>query len=316
MTPATTYKGETVGKALARCEYWLKVEGLNPQRFPHCRFLVLCSRECGDVSALVAMGVPQKNITAVDIDAMAIEACRARFPEVDAFHGALNDLPVSKKFEHIFLDTCSNVGKPLAAQVARTTRRHARLPGTFGVGYMRGRERRTVTDLIATSRAAEEAASGISFSSWGGSATRDNGRMELLHSSVTQMLRGSGLAMVPAHLITYSSMRHNGSGAATPMSYTLWVPIRPRSQAHAMSLFDAITSAVKRPGAAPEEDMSTADFVTAHMGDFVVLANHLRSAGMSDDKVAGILNVTPGTLAARRAHATRGTYKSPRDWVS
>lgn len=70
MRPKVTYPGDSAAKKISRLAFWLKVrELLGVARFKRGKYLVLASREAGDVSVLLGLGIPIESITAIPKEA-------------------------------------------------------------------------------------------------------------------------------------------------------------------------------------------------------------------------------------------------------
>ena len=78
-----TYKGESPSKKYARYMCWLSIaEDFDTEKFRSGKHLVLASREGGDISTLLGMGVHPKSIIAVEHSASAAHAAQEKYPQV------------------------------------------------------------------------------------------------------------------------------------------------------------------------------------------------------------------------------------------
>lgn len=134
-----TYKGESVGKKLARNRLWQTVvQRLGPDRAASSSYVVLASREGGDISVLKSYSIPDKRVIAVDRCAEAAAACRSKWPDANVVVGDVVD-SVSKRTDVLFLDFCA----PLCAETLATVRLCLdRMPlgAFFAVAFLKGRE--------------------------------------------------------------------------------------------------------------------------------------------------------------------------------
>lgn len=110
------YRGESPGKKQARILFWSLVEDrLGKEAFRHGPYLVISSKEAGDVSTLISMGVDPPQIHAVDIDPHAIAAANKKFGGkggakfyVTDFAEA-NDFCGIRTFACAFIDMCAPI---------------------------------------------------------------------------------------------------------------------------------------------------------------------------------------------------------------
>lgn len=141
------YKGESWSKKIARAWMWdAMVSGVTIRKD---RYLVLASRECGDMSLLKWAGVPAENITAVDLESSAIDACNMRYPEVTAVKGDVGEVAegLGDSPTVVMLDFCGRLSVPTmeaTLRVARTLKPGSRL----GIVTMKGRESDATTATL------------------------------------------------------------------------------------------------------------------------------------------------------------------------
>jgi hypothetical protein len=105
-----TYKGESPAKKIVRFHFWRRLmEELGDERFCRSKHLVLASREGGDISILLGLGVPPANILAAELNDRAHAVVCRKFPTVKVFHGNVVELAKAhrRKFKTSFLDFCS-----------------------------------------------------------------------------------------------------------------------------------------------------------------------------------------------------------------
>jgi hypothetical protein len=149
------YKGESPAKKMARIQYWISLrETMGLNHFQKSKHMVLASRECGDVSALLGLGVQASNIIAVDIDPLAIDAVKSRFPGVKAIHGDVVTVArtMNRKLSSVFLDFCGYAGPKAINTVGRVVSHGLANDGFLGCGFMKGREKGTARGLVQESQ--------------------------------------------------------------------------------------------------------------------------------------------------------------------
>lgn len=140
-----TYAGESMGKKRARFGFWAEVKATQGDYFFTRKHLVLASREGGDISVLVGMGVPISNIVAVDREESAAAACRLKWPGCDVICGDVCDAANYFKddLQTVFLDFCG----PVTVETIRTCVECFRVmpcgPSVvLAAAFLKGRERR------------------------------------------------------------------------------------------------------------------------------------------------------------------------------
>lgn len=138
-----TYKGESPSKKYARLSYWLKLSRIFPDRFMREKHLVLASREGGDISVLYSMGVPPKNIIAVDVNREAAAAAQERYPEVKVICKDVG--MVAREYRHqigfALLDFCSHMDNNLLKKIMEVMIHGMKNQGILGFAFLNGREK-------------------------------------------------------------------------------------------------------------------------------------------------------------------------------
>lgn len=154
-----TYKGESPSKKFMRVQYWMtlieKLGGL--EAFRRKKHLVLASREAGDVSLLLAFGVPPANIVAVDHSLAAIKGAQKKFPEVEFVHGDVLDVAKTHegKVATAFLDYCAPIKPPLIHKTMEVMQTIVQKDGWLGAAFMVSREKTVTQRPIPMLRAAK-----------------------------------------------------------------------------------------------------------------------------------------------------------------
>lgn len=143
MRTHSKYRGESSPKKFARYVFWQTVlEEMGEAAFHSGDFLVLASEEAGDVAVLLAMGVHQGHIVAVDVDSTAVSKAREKFPNVDIRHVEAGKYLEETKhvFDAIHLDFCSALNNDVMTTTSIAANWLHKRHGTLGVGFMLGRE--------------------------------------------------------------------------------------------------------------------------------------------------------------------------------
>lgn len=152
---ADTYKGESPSKKLARYSFWMSVAGLlGQERFQGGKHLVLASREAGDVSVLLALGVKPKNIIAVDHNAEACALAQKKFPEVRFI---CDDVAkVARRFNRecisCLLDFCAPMMPRVLDGVLQVALQVLKDDGILGCAFLSAREQGELKDDVEASR--------------------------------------------------------------------------------------------------------------------------------------------------------------------
>jgi hypothetical protein len=308
-----TYKGESPTKKLARVFIWEMIGRYHPRSLNEAgNFLVLGSREGGDVAFLIGTGCDPKRIFAADTDADACAILRARFPGVNVLHGDIaeickdNRLP---KFDVIFLDFCG----PVTPRTLRTFHlallRKMTENGTAVIGVMRGRELALdIRQTIETERAhCEEAVK----SGERAPEMPDNTRGAAIDKWLLDTVRQCGYPYIPmvCGVLHYHSRSAKQGGV--PMYMRVFRVKRNILRSGASSFLrsadrewqvlkekSAVTSGVE------VHVIENQDDDTKVRGILLELARDLPAVKSPEL----LLNVTKGTLAAWKAHSARGTY--------
>lgn len=288
-------------------------------------FMVLSSQFCGDVSWLVGAGIQEERIVAVDIDAAACEAVKARFPRVRVFHGDVVDAAhtYDGRVAVAFLDFCNCLSFDMRAKLSSVAKRlfRGRERGLLGVGFQRARERVDGKYLIRSSRLARGPNSEPARVDARGRDPFEEGRAQALQDALNGQLSSSGWVCFQGGGVAYQGRR---------------VPMQ-------LAAYDIV------PKELVGAYLETHGEVVEHEGDSVLLKNPSRTwaslrlgfvtfdergelcpaadSSLNDEdplrrqvlalaRVIGVVaasrrfNVQMGTVAAWMAHDTRGTYAS------
>jgi hypothetical protein len=332
-----TYKGESLGKKLARLHFWKRCQEWFGDEFTRRKHLVLASREGGDIAVLKGLGVPASNIVAVDRESSAVVACRDRHPDVRVLLGEAADVAAAERLGlgTVFLDFCSwltSDALACAGACARLLPDH----GLLGVAFMRGREKGAAFDQIILARgeeayvAARENATGWISGGGGLPFAGGDGRTLLLTKELDRALGPRDFVLGNA-CIDYHSRRCEQQGV--PMRICLMharkLPrylsassVRKKRIEKTLNWYRAISEAEQlfRDGDNKVGVGKGGRVVVwpPHTFGVPLVPTHelVRTAARLDAAYPGrahlLLNVAPGQLAAWRAHATRGSYDKAR----
>ena len=316
-----TYKGESYTKKFARVFLWSavsKLSGIVGSSIDEGVKLVLASRECGDIAFLLGGNCVPADIVAVDVVPDALAEARRRFPGVQTEIGDIADVAgrLKRRVRHAFVDFCGPVGPKTIDTFFRTAVRSAEDGAIFAIGVMRGRERGRIGKDIAKEKAE------VDYLVETG--TRDPRLPDPSRGiALDRELFVRGLAarcmLLPFHSIQYHSRSALAGGV--PMLIKIYRVYREtrgiNRRAFGQRSLDRWQREVDSWNRANGKDRWSVDGATTaiihdQMTDETVRKVLLDlAAKWTRDQIARpelLLNVSPGTLAAWRAHATRGTY--------
>ncbi len=140
---ADKYKGESPAKKMVRLNSWLKTSKELGKKFYTEKHLVLASREGGDISVLLGLGVDPSNIIAVDLVKFAVDSAKEKFPGVVVYHNNITE--VAKKYANQFasinLDWCGHASKELLSTTLDVLRFGAQPNAICYLAFLSGREK-------------------------------------------------------------------------------------------------------------------------------------------------------------------------------
>lgn len=296
----TSYAGESWQKKIARVLIWQYVfaDVLGEPRMLTRRHLILASRECGDASALRALRVPGEQIVAIDRDAIAIDECRRRFPEVDARNVDLVDvLHSDERFASIFLDLTNNLSKTVTRLVSLALL-SAESDGVVAVEILRGREPNAVMTLIRSGLEEKARLLGVAVNE-----VRDLKfeRTKVLEDALYKLMVPMGVIPV---LLPYEVFYSNGT---SPMQVVFFLketcepmPWCKRSWSVAWSRRNEVRE-MFHPGGTSIVSIPTSEVECKRLAAELAFQH-------APEKASLVLNMPPGQVAALKAHGTMGTY--------
>ncbi len=229
---------------------------LGAQRFVNGNYLVIPSKDAGDVGVLHSLGVPLQNIYGIDQDRHAVAAAKYKFPDAHfahgEFHNVLEKFPRIGRLNCAFIDLCC----PLREATVRQVIEIGSLTKLIGFEFLCGRE--------------------------SGALLND--------------LRSRGFDEAPRPRLAYlETFKHKSLYFNISTSWYY----RSHSAAHigkAMLACLGVVNTTKKKAAAP---------TTVHADWKEIRENCLKQYDIASLR----WNITKGSLAAWKAHETRGTYR-------
>lgn len=337
------YKGDSIGKKMARVYLWLRI--IHKTKHLNGRYCYLASRDGGDASVLLGMGIPASRQLAVDRDPKALAEFSEKYPDVPTACGDVDKIlcSMNEKFAAIYLDFCS-YGTPEIFDVCARCIGMIMPTGMFAYAAMRGREIGQSETIKSTSSTVDEMiknrlmSDGITDDVMANlramvsdemndlgdavlSKMRD-GRYALFHKSVLSKLCPMRIYILNNTSILYHSKTDDTKGV--PMMVYAWKVIRYGRGTNRIKYIKNIYSDIRNDTVLTRSEDSnrgalsglddirdrnsfTADLYGVNTGNLVDFSYSIRDFYPVFD-VSKILNVTTGQLAAWRAHRTQGKY--------
>lgn len=300
-----SYKGESPGKKLARWEFWGRQRvALGEREWSGGRHAFLASREGGDVSVLEGLGIKAEKMQAIERNSKAADAFADRHPSVPLFRG---EAGVFCEREHhslttLLLDFCTYPDDQLVRLVARAMR-SIRTGGRIGVGLLRGREKGTARRLLA--RAQEIAPRLAKYEDDLIEPQALDGRDFAFVEAVNRIAASDRTWFALAGTVYYHSRTSQGQGV--PMMVVTGEICRA-AKTLPLRWFVKESQNGRRLSRTFEDD----GVWKTEVDEEILRANALGMAEAGLD-AAKLLNLPAGTVAAWKAHASRGTYDA---WLS
>jgi hypothetical protein len=338
-----TYKGDSPAKKLARAAMWQEMakSGM-PEKGP---IVFLASRDMGDYGCLKALGLAHRAV-AVERDADAFDAARARFPEADVRHGDVVDVVRKLKVPPaaVCLDFCGPIGPETLSVSAGVLMRLK--PGCMlAMGVLRGREKvapgpiskhkeygflkaygesRHGRRMLASGKTPPLVALTLGIPTSGPAAIADimgnfhkkypdaevapaTSRLYTLVLAVTNVAGGEVVLNLLGGLNYQSETVHS---RGVPMTFAV-CRVAARNTRRGRGHHGGTRSAGSWEYDFSQKEASfrargSADWTSVEPMDIRAKALSLSAEGLD---AALMLNLPPGTVAAWKAHETRGTYK-------
>lgn len=307
------YIGETPIKKMARLVYWTNVERLMGSSFRSRKHVFLASEHAGDANTLLAMDVPPDNIVAVDCDPRACAKASRQFPQIRVLHSDIVKVLEAWTGYHpgsVYLDFCSE----LCPRTVKTVDRVVSLAqgsSVLGINLLKAREkgryRRYVQDMAvrldSDRRVFKDARRlDLSGNNYEGSYRE---KLSKWQTGSRFLLEAQGGKMLSRHAALITSLECYTGQTRVPairsiLSYQTNSPM-------AIGIYELVwRSKLMAPGIDARSDGLIGTIMPHTMAD-------VRDLCLNETlgpRTAQLLNVSPATLAAWKAHATRGTYEA------
>ncbi len=253
---STIHRGDSPAKKIARLNLWREIEARSKYpAFVRGAHIVVSGRYGGDIGVLIGMGVPPKNIYAVDTDTHALAAARHKFPDVNFGHCDFGDAITYFELKKVYTAHV-DLFSPLRKELIKKVKKLCEQVEFVGYTYLCGRDHTEVADGI--------------------SKLREDLELDAAGSRQAYLVRNHGFNVRASWSYMSSSASHIGK----PMA-TLLLQRRGRS------------------GKTVEPTRIEAGWSDVR-----------KMALIHKAEAAHLLNVRTTTVAAWKAHETRGTYRS------
>lgn len=307
------YKGDSPGKKHARFEYWCEVQRMmGVDKMKKVKHLILVSRVAGDIPILKLLDVPFRNIIAVDRNPQAAFEAQEKWPSVKVICGDVVKVAAEYKRQigSAFLDFCDFIDNDYVSRIEKIARLGMANESVIGCTFLCGREKDpNLIDTILRSKeylkdykvAEADRAALARGSILGARLFRDGLKFSM-------MLR-------PMALLHYVSATKDNKGL--PMASML---IRADRYPGASQM--KMNERAAREYSVDGEKPGTLGIGIKKLRDCNVSEDDFRKAVLqridelellgdqeSADLVPMAYNLSPGTIAAWKAHRTRGTYE-------
>jgi len=134
------YKGDSPGKKITRTKLWISCANfMNSLGIPYQGSLVL-GGEGGDVSTLVGLGFDPSQISVVDKKQEYAEFCEELYPGTTVVHAEVGKASPYLKYNAVHLDFCGGLSVDNIESIVEVARNVATLPAFLGVTMIKGRE--------------------------------------------------------------------------------------------------------------------------------------------------------------------------------
>jgi len=266
------YAGESWSKKYARASYWLTAKKSFGDAFGNFTHCALSSREAGDHFVGLAFGL---NVTCVDIDGAAIMAAKEKGAAV--WHGDIAEYVERFSPNHVFLDFCSTVNKKTLEIIERVARAMPNR-GYLGIAAMYGRDE-PIMPLVSGNRSRRRQYESSMRSTW-----QKNAEVEVKSWRRLLIVHGQVLASRGARSVPHVTFMCQYKGHSVPM-FIVGMTFDGPDRRKPMVVHVPKESAAKQR-----------------------IRNLCVQSSFTGD--SHLYNVPAGTIAAWRAHETRGTYRS------
>lgn len=305
--------------------WYLSALNITFREFRKGRHLCLAGRNAGDLHCMEAIGVPLNQVTAVDVVESAAASAKLAFPTADIRHCDALDVVRSsgRVFRSMFMDFCGPMTDERLAYCVDLIRYGSLHASAFTVAFLRGREKSDV-GFGEWSRRLNSQAKVVKGSpipeSWRISTSghypdgkRANKlernpdsptargfiqRVGALQLTLQHTLGRHGISVFPYLLTDYVSNTESSKGV--PMMVCQFYIHRHGNAREAVRYTEKLMQKVwtKTTPEPPNDEAQFREWVLRETD-----AHPTRA-----EMICRGVQVSPGTLAAWRAHRTRGTY--------
>lgn len=284
-----SYAGDSIRKKYARGMCYLSA-ATRVQRLGNATVVALAGDEGADASIVRALRIttnPQKMLI-VDIEKKGLDAARLRWPGIQTFHGWLHEAPLPNVVDLAVLDFCGSLDNHGVRAGISAFRGKLHPGAVVMVTICYGRDAKSDAMKWAAAREEEH-----------GKKARIIGRMEWAHEIISGLLGIKTVNYLKSHW-------RKGMKESTPLTHMVDFK---HYTGHRMPML-AMVIQVGRWGMFHRRAVTTncrfGDAKTAGKSQILSLARTAEETGVS---AADLLNVSAGTIAAWKAHETRGTYR-------
>lgn len=286
------YGGETHAKRIARLRLYQQVQGLWRYLYPHyrSRVLVLTGDDAAEYGGLRwLLNVQASRVVFCDKKPESAKVAHQRWPQAETFRGDIRDAldNLDEELGFLNLDLCGGKGDfdRVGNDALVKAGRMCAMGGVVAYSFIRGREGGSFLKDLQDG-------------AFVGPANRIPGLspMDENRFCAYSMWCEAALGVGRRHFERVFMCKYDGG--VTPMGVVAFQRIDPTNYSREHELYIRETTA--RVEDIPDHDIP-------HR--MRVLAFSLFNKGYTTSEIVGdILNVNPGTIAAWKAHETRGTY--------
>jgi hypothetical protein len=274
-------------KKIARLMTWWTIQKLIPE-FTKQRYLVLVGEEAGDVGVLLGLGVPLGHIAAVDFDKDAVASARKKYPGLGTGTYDVEQLQPEVAYACAFLDFCGYMTPKTLGKAVTTAKNCVRDNGIFTCNFQVGREVALHGELTNLRHDYENTLEDVD--AWEGIEIF-LARADLLQNELWERGLDQGLVILPKEFIFYQGRTETWKG----QPFCTYIATVRRADKKKIEFF--------KRRKLPQPKFSL------YEGDLLTLRDYALDLAKAGERADLLLNVTTSTIAAWKAHETRGTYK-------
>lgn len=306
------YKGDSPGKKFARFTYWQGVlKQMGAKAFMEKKHLILVSKEAGDIPLLLLLRVPPKNIIAVDQNPRAAYLAQEKYPQVEVVCTDVVKLAAEYKrsIGSALLDFCGYLDSGYVERVMKVVQLGLSSTAVLGCTFLCGREKDTeYLELLESYKQGFLDRSDLDYGPGEASALSALARANLLWNMLMVGGVKKGLVFKPLQLLFYMSSTKNSHGV--PMCMLLMGVQRELTVNRGQKA--AIRSIKENMLEMPALSVKNCNITEEELRD-LILDRIEKEEKMGENGLAKHIgpayNISAGTIAAWKAHRTRGTYQ-------